>query len=148
MLVRDLLLIHLIYVRNKKNVFDYKLLTKMAYKFKIKFITIFNYTPIFGHGVFFSQPEHAYANLRLILNPLSVNPTKWSNALKQFVGNFPTNCLSVFDHFVRLALQGLKYVLKNRICCHGYHLITTTSEGATCINYRNSHRKQPFIGGL
>ena len=34
------------------------------------------------------------------LNPLSVNPTKWSNTFKQFVGNMPTNCLSVFDHFV------------------------------------------------
>ena len=29
------------------------------------------------------------------INPLSVNPTKWSNTLKQFVGNLPTNCLSV-----------------------------------------------------
>ena len=27
--------------------------------------------------------------------------------LKQFVGNLPTNCLSVFDHFVGLALKGL-----------------------------------------
>ena len=42
------------------------------------------------------------------LNPLSVNPAKWSNTLKKFVGNFPTNCLSVFDHFVGLALKGLK----------------------------------------
>ena len=42
-----------------------------------------------------------------ILNPLSVNPTKWSNTLKQFVGKLPTNCLSVFDHFVGLALKGL-----------------------------------------
>ena len=25
------------------------------------------------------------------LNPLSANPTKWSNTLKQFVGNLPTN---------------------------------------------------------
>ena len=40
-------------------------------------------------------------------NPLSANPTKWSNTLKQFVGNLPTNCLSVFDHFVKLALKGL-----------------------------------------
>ena len=38
-------------------------------------------------------------------NPLSANFTKWSNTLKQFVGNFPTNCLSVFDHFVKLALK-------------------------------------------
>ena len=41
-------------------------------------------------------------------NPLSANPTKWSNTLKQFVGNLPTNYLSVFDHFVTLALKWLK----------------------------------------
>ena len=41
-------------------------------------------------------------------NPLSANPTKWSNTLKQFVGKLPTNCLSGFDHFVGLALKGLK----------------------------------------
>ena len=29
---------------------------------------------------------------------------------RQFVGNSSTNCLSVFDHFVKLALKGLKYV--------------------------------------
>ena len=40
-------------------------------------------------------------------NPLSANPTKWSNPAKQFVGKLPTNCLSVFDHFVKLALKGL-----------------------------------------
>ena len=43
----------------------------------------------------------------LILNPLSANPTKWSNTLKKFVGNLTTNCLSVFDHFVKLALKWL-----------------------------------------
>ena len=41
------------------------------------------------------------------LNPLSANPTKWSNTLKQFVGNLSANCLSVFDHFVGLGLKGL-----------------------------------------
>ena len=41
------------------------------------------------------------------INPFSANPTKWSNALKQFVGKLPTNCLSVFDQFVGLALKGL-----------------------------------------
>ena len=41
-------------------------------------------------------------------NPLSTNPTKWSNTLKQFVGKLPTNCLSVFGHFVKLARKGLK----------------------------------------
>ena len=40
-------------------------------------------------------------------NPLSANCTKWSNTLKQFVGKLPTNCLSLFDHFVKLALKGL-----------------------------------------
>ena len=33
----------------------------------------------------------------------------WSNTLKQFVGILPTNYLSVFDHFVGLALRGLSY---------------------------------------
>ena len=41
------------------------------------------------------------------LNHLSTNPKKWSNTLKQFVDNLPTNCLSVFDHFVKLAFKGL-----------------------------------------
>ena len=37
------------------------------------------------------------------LNPLSANPTKWSNTLKQFVGKLPTNYLNVF---VGLAFKG------------------------------------------
>ena len=41
------------------------------------------------------------------INPLSANFTKWLNTLKQFVGNLPTNCLSVFDYFVGFALKGL-----------------------------------------
>ena len=41
------------------------------------------------------------------LNLLSANPTKWPNIFKQLVGNLPTNCLSVFDHFVKLALKDL-----------------------------------------
>ena len=38
-----------------------------------------------------------------VFNPLSFNPTKWSNTLKQFV----LNCLRVFDHFAVLALKVL-----------------------------------------
>ena len=45
--------------------------------------------------------------LIISINPLSANPTKWSNTLQKFVGNLPTNCLSVFNHFVGLALKGL-----------------------------------------
>ena len=42
-----------------------------------------------------------------MINPLITNSTKWSNTLKQFVGKkLPTNCLSVFDYFVGLALKG------------------------------------------
>ena len=42
------------------------------------------------------------------LNPLSANPEKWSNTLRQIVGNLPTICLSVFDHFRNLTLKGLR----------------------------------------
>ena len=41
------------------------------------------------------------------LNPLRTNPTKWPNTLKQFVVKLPTNRLSVFGHFVNLALKEL-----------------------------------------
>ena len=45
----------------------------------------------------------------VFINPLSANPTKWSNTLKQFVSKFRTNCFSVFDHFVGLVLNGLTW---------------------------------------
>ena len=38
--------------------------------------------------------------LIIAFNPLSTNPTKRSNTFK---------CVSVFDHFVELALKGLSY---------------------------------------
>ena len=42
-----------------------------------------------------------------IINPLSGNPTKWPNTLKQ--------CLTVFDHFVGLALKGLTWTSLGKI---------------------------------
>ena len=45
----------------------------------------------------------------IFINPLSASFTKWSNILKQFVGNLPTNCLIVFDHIVGLALKVLNH---------------------------------------
>ena len=54
-----------------------------------------------------------------LFNPLSANFTKWSNILKQFIGKLPTNCLSVFDHFVVLALKRLRFKFKCRDCCNG-----------------------------
>ena len=56
--------------------------------------------------------ETLFLTTHLSLNPLSANPTKWSNTLKQFVGQLPTNFLSVFDHFVILALKGLNITAK------------------------------------
>ena len=72
---------------------------KMAWK-------LTKFTPVFVSLTFLS----------FTLNPLSSNPTKWSNTLKQFVGKLPTNRLSVFYHFVGLALKGLKL----DICCDEY----------------------------
>ena len=43
-----------------------------------------------------------------MFNPLIANPTKWPNTLKQFVDKLPVNSLSVFSHFIKLALKGLK----------------------------------------
>ena len=63
--------------------------------------------------------------LLVLLNPLSTNPTKWSNTLKRFVGKLPTNCLSVFDHFVKLALKGLRKGVKERIRLFDVHVILT-----------------------
>ena len=61
--------------------------------------------------------KHAQTICRVLiiifsLKPLSANPTKWSNTLKQFVGKMAANCLSVFNHFVGLALKGLKLELQ------------------------------------
>ena len=52
---------------------------------------------------FFEYP----GGMQSTFNPFNANFTKWSNTLKQFVGNLPTNCLSVFDRFVGLALKRL-----------------------------------------
>ena len=56
-------------------------------------------------------------------NPLSANATKWSNTLKQFVAKQPTNCLNVFDYFVRLALKGLRKFLKKFMIFTGEKLL-------------------------
>ena len=40
------------------------------------------------------------------INPLSVNPTKWSNTPKQFVATVDVLFENVFEYFVGLALKG------------------------------------------
>ena len=69
-----------------------------------------------------------YRNFHII-NSLNNNPTKGSNTLKQFVGNLLTNCLNVFDHFVKLALKGLTH--KSRV-------ITTKAKSYKSDNKRRS----------
>ena len=44
--------------------------------------------------------------LKDFINPLSANPTKWPNTLKQFIGKLPTNCLSVFGLLWNWYLKG------------------------------------------
>ena len=41
--------------------------------------------------------------------PFKRQPHKILNTLKQFIGKLPINSLSVFDHFVGLALKGLTH---------------------------------------
>ena len=48
------------------------------------------------------------SNTKSTPDPSRANFIKWANTLNQFVDNLPTNCLSVFDHFVGLALKGLR----------------------------------------
>ena len=59
------------------------------------------------------KKDYGWRTTSIYLNPLSANPTKWSITFKQFVGNLPKNFLSVFDHFVGLALKGLISILFN-----------------------------------
>ena len=40
-------------------------------------------------------------------NPLSANPAKWSKHTQTIRRQEPTNCLSVFDYFVGLTLNGV-----------------------------------------
>ena len=55
-----------------------------------------------------NNPSLRWLYLQKNFNPLNANPQKWIKTLEQFVGNLPTNCLSLFDHFVMLALKWLK----------------------------------------
>ena len=72
------------------------------------------------HATLFSK---TFQNLLFVIGfpyPLSANPTKWSNTLKQFVGNLPTNCLSVFDYFVVMALKELGLGIVSSLEIHDF----------------------------
>ena len=81
-------------------------------------ILLFSYFPIFAQFILSSFISSLWSISQFekicqwtIFNPLSANPTRWSNTLKQFVGNMPTTCLNVFDHFMKLALKGLSNII-------------------------------------
>ena len=75
-----------------------------------EFCNVNNYAKCSNHFCVVAFLSNSASDFRLeFVNPLSTNPIKRSNTLKQFVGNLQTNCLSVFDHFVELALKGLTF---------------------------------------
>ena len=70
------------------------------------FLFFFEFTPVFtDHRLLFRPLPSAISSV----NPLSANPKKWSDKLKQFIGKLSMNCLSVFGNFVGLALKELNY---------------------------------------
>ena len=76
------------------------------------FVQNWIYKPWVKFNNFTRMPENVSFDNCSKNSPLSVNFTKWSNTLKQFVGNLPTNCLSVFGHFVGLALKEIVHFCK------------------------------------
>ena len=57
----------------------------------------------------------------ITIRAVILNPLKWSNTLKQFVGNLPTNCLSVSDHFTKLVLKVLPFTTDWNIFAQTLH---------------------------
>ena len=96
------------------------------------------------HGINFSW--HGQTLALLHLNLLSANPTKWSETLKQFVGNLPINCLSVFDYFVGLALTGLNRntVLGNHMALLGTQYLVK-SPGLYPLNFERTLKSMTCI---
>ena len=70
-------------------------------------VNLFKFWEIYSTFSFSSLETMCEIFEKLPFKPLSANPIKWSNTLKQFVDKLPTNCLSVVDHFVKLVLKGL-----------------------------------------
>ena len=68
-------------------------------------IPFFNLVPI---SIYYPSIFLITFHSGMFINSVNANPTKWSNILKQFVGNLPTDCLTAFDHFVILVPKGLE----------------------------------------
>ena len=83
-------------------------------------------------------------------NCLSSNPTKWSNTLKQVVGNLPTNCLSVFDHFVGLVRKGLTYskkmlMLSNFRPMFSFHILWKLPKTKAFLTFSGGINKKEIV---
>ena len=96
-------------------------------------------------------PVFVYKNITNI-NPLSANITKWPNTLKQFLGQLPANCLSVFDCFVGLALKGLKSLQMNKVIRLGrFHFLMNFLETESRVlpcEFHKFHSKAPVLESL
>ena len=69
--------------------------------------------------------RHIHANRRnnwnfavKMLNPLNANPPKMVKHTQTILRLLPTNCLSVLDHFVRLATRRFKIMLRLSDFCN------------------------------
>ena len=72
--------------------------------------------------------------------PISQN----GQTLKQFVGKFRANYLSVFDHFVGLALKGLKKTRKyNDTKLHAFYKLVSLENSLFPINKNTPFRAEP-----
>ena len=64
-----------------------------------------------------------WVKFRRVVNSLSANPTKCSNTFKQFVDY----SLSLFEHFVRLALRWLRFWIASRRTDKNWSLLCNIS---------------------
>ena len=62
------------------------------------------------------------------INPLNANFTKWPNKF-----DLPTTCLSVFGHFVKLALNGLKQISQDRRECTKLYKPSSCKNVCKCV---------------
>ena len=81
---------------------------------------------------------------QLNFNHLSAKISKWLNTLKQFVDNLPTNCLSVFDYFVELALKGLRNLLNSTFSEKYFTAARSDSETRIWMFLHNVDTQEPF----
>ena len=59
-----------------------------------------------------SECNRLWDYLEEVVNHFSANPRKWSNTPKKIPWQQPKNYLRAFDHFVGLALKGLRRILE------------------------------------